>query len=692
MEQLVQWNWTPTVERCAFVDIETQSAVDIREVGGRTYAAHPSTRICVLSMLINDQLLVWTPGRGVKAEGLVPEDVSINAFMYDDAELPDAMRVAAERSTLVAHNAVGFDSRIWARCTGVPSTWFDTLPCARAAGLPGGLDQLASRLIGRGKDPNGKRLIQMLSMARVVGGKIVYPVGTSHAWQLFARYCATDVLLLRVIYDHVRPYTQPDVFEVDRIINERGIPVDLGYTTALRQAYAALEAEVLIRFEATTEGGIDNPNSVKQVRRWLRDKGFNIASLERKELERFFENPETFFEGEDDADPDVVRVVEALRLRQSFARTGTGKLNAVFTHVQPDGTMKDQHVVCGAHTGRHTGRELQPHNFPRGTKGVEPHRVQPVTLDAVKAEAERVGVTPSDVLGSMVRGIVAADVLGIVDYGAVEARGVAWVAGEPALLNAFADPKRDVYLEFAKRIYGRSVDKKSTERWVSKQAVLGCGYQMSGGKFGAYCDVQGVDLTKAGVTADEVVKAYRANHPQITRLWQEYGHACKEVVKGGLERVYGKCRFRMNGATLEIVLPSGRPIRYHNARLAMRVPGYGGPEVETLVFDHPRGYEGYLYGGRIAENVVQGLCRDLLMDALVRLERAGFRPVLHVHDEAVCHLREREQLRGMVTLMSTPPAWAHDFPILVEGFTSSRYTKVPPPDSLRLDAFRGVVL
>lgn len=279
------------------------------------------------------------------------------------------------------------------------------------------------------------------------------------------------------------------------------------------------------------------------------------------------------------------------------------------------------------------------------------------------------------------------------DFGAIEARGVAWFCDETSELDVFRQWGADPYLPLASQIFGRVVSKADElERWVAKQAILGCGYGMSWKKFLAYCAGYDVDLEAKGIDAKTVVKTYRDTHAKVTAGWQAV-HAAAHAALHSEQRAC-RCTFFTNKMGLHIRLPSGRCIVYRNPRIVMEVPGWAllyGLKVEpqpTLVYDHPQGYRGLLYGGRIMENIVQGGMADVLKTALIRCEDAGLNPFMHVHDEIVA---ETERLNELVRIMSTPPDWALDLPVYVEGWLYSRYVKSPPKTCLHAEGLNGEV-
>jgi hypothetical protein len=222
-------------------------------------------------------------------------------------------------------------------------------------------------------------------------------------------------------------------------------------------------------------------------------------------------------------------------------------------------------------------------------------------------------------------------------------------------------------------------------------------------KFATKCKEKGIDLAAANTTAEEVVETYRNNYPAIagTRtspgcwreggLWKNLERAARRAINGYGPVEAGKCIFSFAQGNLTIRLPSGRPIVYRNARLEPQ----GNGERPAIVFDSPKRPNEKTYGGKLAENVVSGICRDLLVAAIIECERQNLPVVMHVHDENVLEMpaeRADESLRQLLRIMSTPPAWAAGFPIEVEGFYAERYYKSPPAGSRSIRARNGEIL
>jgi DNA polymerase len=689
-----------------FIDLETRSALDI-EVGGRRYANDPSTEILTLAALWDDRVVVWAPplDRPLPADRLWPggyeacgiPERPVASFAGPTPPAPLAEALAGGRP-LCAHNALGFDRHVW-RTRGLPepATWLDTLPEARAAGLPGKLDEIGLRLLGKGKHTSAATLKRLCRPDR--SGR--FPPLTPESLIELAHYNLADVLLLARVYAEARGSSEPEVVALDRAINDRGVAFDAGLARALIRLDERAAADAGASVMRATGGAVraGDLGRVSYLLDWLRSQGAALTDLQRPTVE-------AFLAGAGGQTPTVRAVLEA---RLATAKISAGKLQRALASLDADGRLREQFVYHGAHTGRWAGRGVQIQNLPRPD---ERRKGLPALLQATGDLHAFCGLLPPGVgvptaVSALVRLCLRAapgKVLVIADFASIEARGVAWCAGEQGLLERFA-AGQDVYCDLAGRLFGHAVTRAhERERKVGKIAILGCGYGMSARKFAEHARSSGVDLAASGITAEEVVEGYRDAYPAIAgrragdgdRVWRE-GGLWRDVETLALAAIVlneshqaGRCQFSHAGGTLLIRLPSGRLLRYRNARVEARIPAFydrlGLPRKSrpTLVFDSPRQPGESTYGGKLVENVVQAICRDLLVEAMLACERAGLPVVLHVHDEIVAEVPAAEAeaaLRRLAEIMSRPPAWATGFPVEVEAFTAERYFKGPVPGS-----------
>jgi DNA polymerase len=358
------------------------------------------------------------------------------------------------------------------------------------------------------------------------------------------------------------------------------------------------------------------------------------------------------------------------RARQALASIARGKLQAGLRRVHPDGRLRDTLLYYGAHTGRWSGRGMQLHNMSRPAAWIE-SQIEDGTLDwdCLAREVLEGRHCNADERDALVRATLTASPghrLVACDYSAIEDRGTAWAAGDQGALDVYRDDKSP-YKMAATQIYNVPYDEVTkAQRQVGKIACLACGYQGGVKAFESFARLYRLDLS--GMNVRGVIDAWRAAHPLIVSLW----HTCERAFRRALAHP-GRVRAGPwtyqrsdDGKAVACLLPSGRPIVYHDVEIE-------GRQIKSL---GPRG-QAYLYGGLLVENAVQGLCRDLLADAIVKAEQAGMRPVLSVHDEIVCEIPDatHADLDRLRAIMLDTPAWATGLPIDAAGWVGERYRK-----------------
>lgn len=671
--------------------------------------------------------------------------------LHPDSTMGEILDSIKDRP-LVAHNAYGFDRGIWDRCVAPllheepgAREWLDSLPVARYAGRGGRLDAIGKQLFGTGKD-QAKKLLPKLTTAKpgLFDGGFTYPVMNAGELQAFTRYAVGDVELLRRMWREFEDVNiEPDVIAVNDRINARGIAVDVELLEIVKNLSRYSTATAASRIEKLTGGALhaDNIRSGKVVHEWLDRYGVQITDengkpcLRKDQVQKFIDSPYVIQENLTAAVEIPPVCIDVMRLRMKALRITDAKVERAQHRASADGRLRDLFAIHAAHTGRFSSYGVQIHNLPRPHESVSPQvewlvNAQTVVpyvpcidrkgrdighiFDRIKEHLPNpapggTAVTVDDICSALIRPSLMAGrghVLVIADYAQVEARGAAWLCDETKMLDAFR-AGRDLYREFAARMFHCTPEQVTkTQRQIAKSAVLGCQYGLGANKFRVYAANNGCNLADAGITAEEVIAAYRDEFQKIAGwrpdkgknfrvggMWKLLENAVKETVGTGAVTRACKCSFRLRGRDLILTLPSGRELTYPNARIEDVIPpyvyAYGLDPIPkaTVVYDSERGPKS-LYGGLITENVVQAMCRDIMCDALVRLDRAGYNIVLHVHDEIGSEEREelaREKLRGMVEVMSTPPDWAEGFPLEVEGYTCRRFAKSAFFDSIKLD-------
>jgi DNA polymerase len=363
--------------------------------------------------------------------------------------------------------------------------------------------------------------------------------------------------------------------------------------------------------------------------------------------------------------------------RIAIATITAGKLRAGLAGVSPDGRLRDMLRYYGAHTGRWSGKRLQPHNFTRPPRHLEDWKA--AEIEAAIRDVQRGQIVDNDVLAILMRACITVapgNTLVTEDFSGVEARALAWCAGDQRALDVFKSG-RDPYKVEASELYRVPYDQiNKVQRGIGKVMVLALGYGMGYAKFYAN---NAAALDAAGLNAKAVVKAWRTLHAPIVQYWKRLNDAFVAAVDGRATRVAPFDFIPSNdGNDVAVFLPSGRPIIYNAVGVSRDGRWPDGRPKTSPYYIGTKGNREHLYGGKLAENMVQALCRDLLAEALIKAEEAGLCPVLHVHDEIVCEVPEQvaeEAADELHRIMTTVPEWAEGFPAAGAGHTGKRYRK-----------------
>ncbi len=495
-------------------------------------------------------------------------------------------------------------------------------------------------------------VITMASAARITGSVVPTSVGPKAVAEMLS-------LGARVFVQ--TPATERDILDEDGIINARGFAIDVELARAL--------AEVGNEFAVTAQtgagvasGDVSDPRRLKAA---LAEAGLDVADVQRGTLEAAADRS--------DLSDDARQIIDA---RIATASNTTSKLAAALDAVRLDGRVRGTLVYAGAHTGRWTGRGFQPQNLPHGLEtDVEPIIAAVMAHDVkkLKAHAKRLGVAgvPA-LLRSLVRSIIVAKpghVLVAGDFAQVEPRILAWLAGDDAKLALFREGT-DVYRAFAAPLLGvAATDVTAAQRRLGKVGELGCGYGMSADRAEEYGETLGVEWSKSALTAQAVVRGWRAANPLVagaSGLWSNFELAFGLALEEDHE--LGRVSFEGDGPDVLVELPSTRKLRYRNVESVVDAQG------RTQISYEQKGRRVRTWGAKLVENIVQAIGRDLLGDALVRLERKGLPPVLHVHDEVVVEVPQPGDATLVERLLVEPPSWATGLPLAAEVTVGRRYS------------------
>jgi DNA polymerase len=627
------------------IDFESRSRCDLKKRGGRNYWLDESTEaLCAVYYDTDTQEVgAWVPGE----------------------PLPECIRWG----TLAAHNAMGFDrfaiERVWGRL------WshdvIDTSELARRAGLPGALDALGTRWLGLPKDKAASKFTKGLSRAsraKKTLGQL--PEITPAVLERVLAYCASDVEIMAHGWEALAPWLEfePDVSRVDRAVNDRGIAFDVQLAKRLLECDAR-----------NAERALDHAGTALQI--------------EPEELRAIVRSPEQFVArtGVPNAQAETIDALIAdgpetdayffAVARRALASIASGKLEAGLARVSPDGRLRDSHRYVGAHTWRWSGKGMQLQNMPRPSKRFEEWGDAEICrlADAVLAGKHYADQDEIDLLLRATLHAKRGHTLATCDFTGVEARGLAWAAGDGAAIEALTSGK-DAYKIAASAIFGVEYDAVTkAQRQVGKIAELALGYQGGVGALENMARGNGVDLAALGVDPLDTVNAWRDLHWPVVEFWREIENAFASAVRGEEARAsVFTCTPSEDGSGVAIWLPSGRPIVYNETRFA-RQPGRKRP---GLAFLGTKNFVEHTYGGKLTENVIQALCRELMAESLVKADDAGLDPVLHVHDEIVSEVPASaadEGLEYLTAIMLDLPEWAEGFPIGAAGHVGRRYRK-----------------
>lgn len=601
-----------------WVDIETYSDVDLRAAGVYAYSESPAFEILMAAFSLDGDSI-----RVAVGEEAVQD--AIGDVLLD------------EDFTIVAHNAQ-FERICFSRFLSYgpgtyldPARFRDTQAMAAEAGYPQSLKDLALALGASPKDEAGTRLINMFCKP-----KRVMPEDKPEDWEAFKAYCAQDVATLIEVDRELSPLTATElaVYIADQRINDRGVTVDRDMARAA--VLAADDNRMLQELEISSLTGVANPGSQPQMLKCLQAAGLPINDLKAETISKCLEG---------NLPAELRRVLE---LRQELAGTASKKYQAALVSASSDGRLRGGFRFFGAHTGRWAGRGFQLHNLPRASLDSEAE-VNASIMDLMLGLG-----ADAFTLKALVRSLLVGPFT-VVDYSAIEARVLAWLASEQWALKAFRDG-RDIYTETAQRMGG------GMTRWDGKIATLALGYN------GGVNSLRAMGAEGSDGHLQEMVNTWRRASPSIVAMWDTMGESFRTGGPVG-NHINVEHHFRDSRA---IRLPSGRAIWYHGCRWDWVETPYG-PRREASFRDPKNRARARTYGGRLIENVTQAVARDILAEALVRLEDHGYAVAAHVHDEAV--LDAAPPVDEVVKIMCELPEWAAGLPVDAEGFTSDRYRK-----------------
>jgi len=712
-----------------FMDFETRSEVNVSDVGAPKYAADPSTVPLMLSYGTKARHAQWrldlqlAPGEPQAC----PDDL---VALIEDPEVE-----------FHAHNAgfeIAIWDAICVGRWGWPAIPLDRWHCTAAKGAaanqPRALDKIANRLgLRERKDKDGKELIKAMSIpvkaqktakrvkkdkdgerVKDENGRLVYVpnklsvayqegLGTEffdgkqegasyffnndpELWQRFLAYNLQDIVAEEAVDGSLPSMSELErrVWLLDQQINRRGIPVDVDLCRGALAVYENEVQEFHRRMADLTGGTVTKCSQRQRIVEWLNERVNFGESLAKPIVEEWLDKPNI---------PEEVR--EVLQLRQDAGGTAVSKYKAALQYIQEDGRCRDQLLYCGATTtGRWSGKGIQPHNFKRVKTPDE------TIIDAIKTGSRELVAFCADTTGTTVLALLQRSLRGLIcfpaghkaivsDFAGIESRVLNWLCQNEVKLELFRK-EQDAYIHTALDVYDCKYEDIATwtgkkwkikkehedKRQIGKACELGLGYGMGAATFQVNAARAGSILSAS--FAEEVVHKWRSANSEIPAFWNRIESAVRYVIKDKYKRatvgplkVYWDPRHY-----LCIELPSGRLLRYFKARIDLKDGkvyyldgGKMGKRENAYAID--------TYGGKLTENIVQAISRDLLVHSMLLIDAAGLEIVFHVHDEVVVEVDENDtEALGIVhKAMETIPRWAAGLPLNAETQEVRRYTK-----------------
>lgn len=692
------------------IDFETYSTEDLKKRGAYKYASTRSTEIMMMGI---------AKGRERPAMWIHP-DHEIPGFLETE---PQARKWIAEldedpEPIVWAHNA-GFEMAVakyrWKRDIGTRPPPVRAYRCtqvmARTAALPSSLDKIGQALnLNTLKDKEGTRLIQKFSIPNKIlkKDKLVYgdqekrrimPKEDPADFKRMVEYCRQDVVVEQgveaALYQFRLTGWMEQIFMCDSEINDRGIPINLRALLNARVIVREAEEKLAVRFRAITN--LNHTQNEKYLA-WLQEFGYPYDNLQANTVEQATEEFDEWFglvtipedpptDEEFLALHDMVK--EALLLQQKLAFAAVKKIDAMIGCNCGDGYVRGTLFFYGAGTGRWSAKLIQPQNFKRPPEGFDTDGAYAMICAGCSMEdLELIYGDAIETVAYCIRHFIQrphGDFLDA-DYSAIEARIVCWLAGQEDALFEYRK-NLDRYVLMACDIYKkREKDVTKTERWVAKQAVLGCGFSMWVDAFQAQCKKYGVDVPYE--TCEKAVLAWRARNHKVVDLWDTFEEAARLAINnpGKWFPAGPLCKFGVTKSAgivfLVLRLPSGRNIVYPKPAIEMvkREKKGGGTRWQSQITFWGAVKENFwgrcsTYGGKLVENATQGCAFDLMAHGTINATRKGYEVVTLVHDQALGNNDHPDGIEGFMEALTDLPEWAAGLPLAAEGGIAPYYTK-----------------
>ncbi len=643
--------------RTLAIDIETYSDVDLISCGVYKYSSSPHFEILLIAYSVDDEETVCID----VANGEEPPKEFME-MLLDDTVTKTAFNANFERICFSNYYQHSFRPEAW-RCTAVQAAMLALPLSLEGVGAVLGLDKQ--------KMTEGKELIKYFcspcKATKSNGGRTRnLPKDAPEKWRQFKTYCIRDVDVEKQIRQRLAKFPIPkreqEIYCLDQRINDRGIMVDRNLVNH------AVACDLLYKKTATARAyeltGLENPNSVSQLKFWLKEKGLEVDSLAKDTVK------DLSMKAEGD-------VQEVLKLRLATSKTSVKKYEAIDRSVCAENRVHGLLQFYGANrTGRWAGRLVQIHNLPQNhLPDLELARA--LVSEGRYEEVELFYESTPNVLSELIRTAFVAKPgcrFIISDYSAIEARVLAWLAGEEWRLQVF-ETHGKIYEASASAMFHvpiEEITKTSPLRQKGKISELALGY---GGAVGA---LTSMGALKMGLTEEELpglVSTWRSANPHITAFWWAVDEAAITAVRDKKPSKVGRVSFEYKSGILFVTLPSGRKLSYVKPRMMLNKFGREGLTYEGIG-ESKKWMRLETYGPKLVENIVQAASRDILAEAMLRLEKEGFDIVCHVHDEVVLEVPDgKSSVEEVNEIMAVNPVWTEGLPLKAAGFESPFYKK-----------------
>jgi len=662
-------------QRYLILDYETRSQADLKKVGAYEYANHPSTEILCVGWrfgnsweLKNKTTKLWSPFLKNQSQ----PDQLVNALLLDDI-------------FLVAHNAY-FEQVITRFILSQHFThpylkqipherWICTAARAAALALPRNLEGACQALgLSTQKDMVGRRLMLKYSKPRkpTKNNNNVWHWDDDEVKRLF-EYCKSDVDAETELFLRTQPLSDKErsVWYLDQRINFNGFRIDLPLVERCLELISEEEKNLKEQTKQLTQGTITNTTQRDKCLAWIKENGGGIPDLRSKTVSDYLKKKDI---------PEKVR--EILEIRQEGSKSSTKKYTAFKNRAGKDHRVRDILLYHGASTGRWAGLGVQPQNLPRQSKDFDFETAIEVIKESDLETIRLLYGSPSKLFSNCIRSVITSSygkTLFCADYNAIEARVLFWVAKDEIGIKAFRD-NRPIYKEMAAAIYHKPVvDITDDERFFGKTAVLGCGYGL--GAQGFKNQVQNLGINISDTFAKQVIDAYRTKYYMVPKLWSNLEKAAIYATQNKGKAVsINYTKWFVAGKFLYCELPSGRKLAFYGPEIKAGKTPWGEERLQLWHWStHPVTKKWTLdstYGGMLTENVVQAIARDLMAEAMLRIEENGYEMLLSIHDELLAERKMGQgNLQEFFKLMADVPDWAKGCPVKVEGWEGFRYRK-----------------